>query len=63
METIIAREQDIEVIGIVGSRRRNRDRHYQIVEEKFFDIYVDGDIICSGGCPKGADSFAHTIAV
>ena len=51
-----------KVIGIVGSRRRNSEDDYKIVVKVFFDNYVKGDIIVSGGCPKGADHFAELIA-
>jgi hypothetical protein len=64
-ETIIERdiEEEVQVIGIIGTRRKYHNRHYQKVEKKFFELYGKGDIICSGGCSKGADSFAQTIAI
>jgi len=49
-------------IGIVGSRRRNTVKDYQVIVKAFFKIYKSGDKIISGGCPKGADSFAENIA-
>jgi len=49
-------------IGIVGSRRRNRGVDRKVVREQFLEIYEHGDIIVSGGCPKGADNFAQQIA-
>jgi hypothetical protein len=49
-------------IGIVGTRRRNSGKDHYIVEKKFFEIYEDGDWIVSGGCGKGADRFAESIA-
>jgi len=50
-------------IGIVGSRRRNTTLDYLLVEEAFFTVYKEKDtIICSGGCPTGADNFAEKIA-
>jgi hypothetical protein len=49
-------------IGIIGSRRRNAEEDYDTIEEAFFDIYEIGDIIISGGCPKGGDRFAEIIA-
>lgn len=49
-------------IGIVGSRRRNTQADLQLVEQKFLDIYRNGDMIISGGCPEGADRFAEWIA-
>ncbi len=50
------------VIGIVGSRRRDTEEDFNIVKEKFFEIYSDGDKICSGLCPHGADRFALIIS-
>ncbi|MFA5732015.1 MAG: SLOG family protein [Acidithiobacillus sp.] len=51
----------IRKIGIVGSRRRNASYDYKIVLNKFLEMYQEGDIIVSGGCPEGADSFAEDI--
>jgi len=52
----------MKTIGIVGSRRRNTPDDYQKVRNTFFEIYEEGDWICSGGCPKGGDHFAYTLA-
>jgi len=52
----------MKFIGIVGSRKRNTDADYKIVEQEFFKIYEQGDTIVSGGCPSGADHFAELIA-
>ena len=49
-------------IGIIGTRRRNNSEAYKKVETAFFEIYENGDWICSGGCPKGGDRFAEVIA-
>lgn len=49
-------------IGIVGSRRRNSHKDYKLVEDKFFEIYSEEYIICSGGCSRGGDLFAEKIA-
>jgi hypothetical protein len=49
-------------IGIVGSRRRDGIKDFNDVGEKLNEIYKDGDIIVSGGCPKGADRFAEKLA-
>lgn len=49
-------------IGIVGTRRRAELLDYKAVEARFFEIYQKGDMIVSGGCPKGADAFAESIA-
>lgn len=55
-------KQQPQVIGIVGTRRKD---HYtdQIRLEKALDkIIKSGDKLVSGGCPKGADRFAENIA-
>jgi len=52
----------MKYIGIVGSRRRNTPIDEKKVVEEFFSIYADGDYIVSGGCPKGGDRFAESIA-
>jgi len=52
----------MKIIGIIGTRKRDRAADYRLVEEKFFSIYNSGDWICSGGCPKGGDRFAEKIA-
>jgi hypothetical protein len=49
-------------IGIVGSRRRDLLKDYNLIRDKFFEIYKEGDLIISGGCPKGGDRFAESIA-
>ena len=51
-----------KTIGIIGSRRRDTEDDYYIVETAFFKVYKPGDRICSGGCPKGGDRFAEIIA-
>src|SRR3990167_4544343 len=51
-----------KTIGIVGSRRRNSQADFKLVQEKFLQLYLNGDMIVSGGCPQGADMFAETIA-
>jgi hypothetical protein len=50
------------VIGIVGSRRRNTWKDYEIVTKEFFKWYVPRDSIVSGDCRKGAEHFAENIA-
>ena len=52
----------MKIIGIVGTRTRNTSSAYKKVEEKFLEIYEEGDWICSGGCAMGADRFAQKIA-
>ena len=49
-------------IIIIGSRRRNSDADFWIVAKQFVKIYEDGDLIVSGGCPKGGDNFAEEIS-
>ena len=49
-------------IGMVGSRRRNSQEDYLIVQKAFLSIYRHGDQLVSGGCPQGADRFAEVIA-
>ena len=47
-----------KIIGIVGTRRRDSDKDFKLVRELFLELYIEGDIICSGLCPKGGDRFA-----
>ena len=49
-------------IIIIGSRRRNSDSDYHQVLSEFKKWYDNGDVIISGGCPKGGDRFAEIIA-
>lgn len=49
-------------IGIVGSRRRNSTKDFQLVEKTFLSIYQEGDELVSGGCPQGGDFFAEALA-
>ncbi len=49
-------------IVIIGSRRRDSEEDFHIVFETFKEHYQDGDLIISGGCPKGGDRFAEVIA-
>ncbi len=51
-----------KVIGVVGTRRRDTLKDFKKVEKSFFEIYKEGDFICSGGCPQGGDRFAEKIA-
>ena len=50
------------IIGIVVSESRNDDYNFRIVENEFLRHYREGDTICSGLAPHGADRFAATIA-
>lgn len=54
-------------IGIVGSRRRDTKEDYDLVEAAFLAEWHilekrPGIVIVSGGCPKGGDKFAESIA-
>lgn len=49
-------------IGIIGTRKRDKPSIRRLIEEKFWEIYEEGDWIISGGCPQGADKFAEQIA-
>lgn len=50
-----------KIIGIIGTRRRNTTKDFKLVYDKFFELYEEGDIICSGGCSEGGDHFAYII--
>lgn len=52
-------------IGIVGSRRRNSYSDFEKCLNTFLKLkeeFGEEIMIVSGGCPKGADSFAEKIA-
>ena len=49
-------------IGVVGSRRRDSAKDWDLVEKAVLDVYERGDWLVSGGCPRGADNFAEKIA-
>lgn len=51
-----------KVIGIVGSRRRNKGADLQLTVTAFHKIYEKGDTLVSGGCPQGGDRFCEIIA-
>ncbi len=46
----------------MGTRSRNTSAAFKLIEEKFWQIYKEGDWIVSGGCLKGADRFAEQLA-
>lgn len=52
----------MRTIGIVGSRRRATANDLVLLCATFDKLYVEGDRIVSGGCPKGGDNFAEHIA-
>lgn len=49
-------------IGIIGSRRRDSMGDFHLCESEFLKFYEKGDVIVSGGCPKGGDKFAEMLA-
>jgi hypothetical protein len=51
-----------KTIGIIGTRTRDSGDDFDLTLKAFKSIYKSGDRICSGGCPKGGDRFADTIA-
>lgn len=51
-----------KIIAIIGSRRRNSNYDFILVERCFLDIYEEENTIVSGGCQKGGDRFAEMIA-
>ena len=55
-------KDEVRVVGIIGSRRRNSRSDLMAVTHKFQELYEDGDWIVSGGCHLGADNFAERIA-
>ena len=52
----------MKTIGIIGTRRRNTDNDFLLVEEASLKVFQQGDRICSGKCPKGGDRFAVLLA-
>lgn len=51
-------------LGVVGSRRRDRKKDYEIVFDLIKDSYLNYGrdlIVVSGGCKEGADSFAEKV--
>jgi hypothetical protein len=52
----------MKTIGIIGTRRRDDENTLWLLRGVIDAIYEDGDIICSGGCPKGGDRMAEVIA-
>lgn len=56
------RKKKNKVIGIIGTRRRDSEKDFKLVETAFLNAYDKGDKICSGLCPKGGDRFAVVLA-
>lgn len=53
----------MKYIGIVGSRRRNTFEDHDLVVDALESVYDAGDVMVSGGCKQGADSFAKDINI
>jgi hypothetical protein len=51
-----------KTIGVCGSRRRDTNKDYRLFYESFMNEFRKGDRMVSGGCKKGADSFAEILA-
>lgn len=51
-----------KTIGIIGSRRRDSDSDFRQTLAALEEILEEGDVLVSGGCPKGGDRFAEIIA-
>lgn len=52
----------MKFIGIIGTRRRDSQKDFDALSKVFFQVYKLGDVIVSGGCPKGGDRFAEVLA-
>jgi len=52
----------MKYIGIIGTRKRNSEHDFLCLVDRFLQIYEEGDIIVSGGCPVGGDYFAEILA-
>lgn len=51
-----------KIVGIVGSRRRDVEADFVACWEAFDEVYIPGDRVVLGGCPRGGDRFAEIIA-
>jgi hypothetical protein len=51
-----------KIIGIVGTRSRDTEEDFKLVEKEFLKVYQEGDTICSGMCKQGGDRFAVILA-
>jgi len=52
----------MKTIGIIGTRRKDKQEDFIKVKNAFDEIYENGDWIVSGGCRQGGDKFAEMIA-
>lgn len=50
------------VIGVVGSRRRNSEADFKLLQDLLNRIWREGDTFVSGGCSRGADRFIEIMA-
>lgn len=50
------------VIGVVGSRRRNKIQDHDQLKDFLSAIMIEGDKFVSGGCSRGADHFIEDLA-
>jgi hypothetical protein len=53
----------MKTIGITGTRTRDSESDFLLVEKAFLSVYSPGDRIVSGGCPHGGDRFAELLAI
>jgi predicted Rossmann-fold nucleotide-binding protein len=51
-----------KTIGVAGARNRDALKDYEVFEKALLKILQPGDRLVSGGCLRGADSFAEDIA-
>lgn len=54
--------KSVEVIGIVGTRKRDTSAAFKEIRKVFDEIYEEGNWLVSGGCPKGGDRYAEQLA-
>ena len=52
----------MKTIGIIGTRKRNKQSDLNAIKDAFVEVYEDGDQIVSGGCSQGGDHFAEVLA-
>ena len=50
-------------IVIVGTRRKNNVEDYLRLRTIALDYLKNGNVLISGGCPKGADRYAELLSV
>ena len=52
----------MKIIGIIGTRSRDTEEDFKLVETVFLKVYREGDTICSGQSPHGGGRFAVLLA-